>query len=155
MNEEPGTPQEQNEAIAPFPISPSPQNARRQIHYWTKRLLACNPAYLISAALLLYGLYRISLGPLFLSKEVAQLSFNFGSLQCYEVALVVIAIFLWRIGIRYDSLLLVILENPFYCSVAIVGQKRGNRLPGFFALWRRWPGFSMPLFGYASAAKPG
>jgi hypothetical protein len=81
------------------------------ISAWLRRFLACNPFYLISAALLLYGLYRVSNDPNFLKKESAQLMFNFTSLQVYEVLLVITAIFLARRRIRYDSGLLVGLEN--------------------------------------------
>jgi hypothetical protein len=78
---------------------------------WFKRLLACNPFYLSSAALLLYGLYRVSVDPGFLPTEVGQLVFNFTSLQIYELLLVVTAIVLARRCIWYDSALLLILEN--------------------------------------------
>ena len=38
-----------------------PPSPHRAFAYWAKRLLACNPFYLLSAALLLYGCYRISI----------------------------------------------------------------------------------------------
>jgi hypothetical protein len=79
--------------------------------HWLRRLLACNPFYLASVALLLYGCYRISLEPGIFGKESAHLIFNFGSLQTYELLLVVTAIFLSRRRIWYDSTLLVGLEN--------------------------------------------
>lgn len=79
--------------------------------HWLKRLLACNPFYLVSVALLLYGCYRISLEPGIFTKESAHLVFNFSSLQTYELLLVVTAIFLARRRIWYDSTLLVGLEN--------------------------------------------
>ena len=79
--------------------------------YWLRRLLACNPFYLVSVALLLYGCYRISLEPGVFGKESAHLIFNFGSLQAYELLLVVTAVFLSRRRIWYDSTLLVGLEN--------------------------------------------
>src|ERR1039457_7214901 len=81
------------------------------IKYWVKRFLACNPFYLVSAALLLYGFYRVSMDANFLRGELVQLWFNFGSLQCYEVLLVLTAILLARRRIWYDSTLLVGLEN--------------------------------------------
>lgn len=96
-----------NEA-APFAFAPP---RRRPMTYWLKRLLACNPFYLSSAALLLYGLYRVSMDPSFLPTEVGQLVFNFTSLQIYELLLVVTAIVLARRCIWYDSALLLILEN--------------------------------------------
>lgn len=99
------------------------------IKYWVKRFLACNPFYLVSAALLLYGFYRVSMDANFLRGELAQLWFNFGSLQCYEVLLVLTAILLARRRIWYDSTLLVGLENllvlvPFILlsEAALTGQ---------------------------------
>jgi len=78
-----------------------------------KRLLAYNPFYLTSAALLLFGLYRISVDPAFVSREIAQLCFNLSSLELYEALLVVTAISLAARKICYDCNLLVSLENLF------------------------------------------
>jgi hypothetical protein len=88
-----------------------PENTEKPFIYWLKKLLACNPFYLVSAALLLYGFYRVSIDPNFLHGEIAQLFFNLGSLQFYEALVVVTAIFLARRCIWYDSTLLVGLEN--------------------------------------------
>jgi len=85
--------------------------AEKTVSYWLKRFFSCNPFYILSAALLLYGLYRASIDPHVLSKETAHLIFNFGSLQCYELLLVATAIFLARRRIWYDSMLLIGLEN--------------------------------------------
>ena len=79
--------------------------------HWIKPLLAFNPFYLISAALLLDGFYLISVDPNFLQREISQLVFNFTALQFYEVLLVITAVFLVRRNIWYDSTLLVGLEN--------------------------------------------
>jgi hypothetical protein len=78
---------------------------------WARRLLACNPFYLISATCLLYGLYRLTLEPSFQRGALSQLAAIFGSLQLYEVLLVVTAIFLVSRRIWYDATLLVSLEN--------------------------------------------
>ncbi|HTL57525.1 MAG TPA: hypothetical protein VL361_17705 [Candidatus Limnocylindrales bacterium] len=78
---------------------------------WIKRFLDCNPFYLISAALLLYGFYLVSVDPNFLRQEISQLFFNFTALQFYEALLVITAIFLVRKRIWYDSTLLVGVEN--------------------------------------------
>jgi hypothetical protein len=86
----------------PLPIAATP--------LW-KRLLACNPFYLASAALLLYGCYRVSLEPKLFNRETAHLYFNFLSLQTYECLLVLIAVFLAVKKIWYDSTLLTGLEN--------------------------------------------
>src|SRR6185436_6308061 len=113
----------------------------RPISHWLKKLLICNPCYLLSAALLLYGLYRVSIDPHFLPAEAAQLTFNFSSLQCYELLLVGTAIVLARRRIWYDSTLLVVLENllvlvPFILisQAALVEQHTGRLLCGAAAL---------------------
>lgn len=76
-----------------------------------KRFLYCNPFYLASAALLLFGLYRVSGDANFLPLEIAQLKFNFVSLQLYELLMVVTAVVLARRRIWYDAKLLVTMEN--------------------------------------------
>ena len=65
----------------------------------------------MSAALLLYSFYLVSADRTFLPSEVGQLWFNLGSVQLYEILLVVTAIFLARRAVWYDSTLLVGLEN--------------------------------------------
>ena len=92
-------------------LAAKPQLPAKPLSYWLRRFLACNPFYLVSAAFLLYGLYRVSVDPKFLSSETSQLAFNFTSLQFYEALLVATAIFLARRGIWYDSTLLIGLEN--------------------------------------------
>ncbi len=90
-----------------------PGEPSEQVLRWMKKLLWCNPFYLVSAAMLLYGIYRISISPDFLREDISRLFFNFGSLQCYELLLIGTAIFLARRRIWYDSTLLVFLENGF------------------------------------------
>jgi hypothetical protein len=80
---------------------------------WARRFLACNPFYLVSAALLLYGFHRVSSDSNFLWKELWQLLFNFTSLQVYEALLVATAIMLARRALWYDATLLAGLENLF------------------------------------------
>src|SRR5437016_1210731 len=100
--------------VLPTALDMAPSSTKpRPVVYWLKRALACNPFYLFSAALLLYGFYRISVDPDFLNREVARLVFSFTSLQFYEILLVVTAVFLARRRIWYDSTLLIILENLF------------------------------------------
>jgi hypothetical protein len=100
------------------PIQPPPAEevwqrdlAPKPRHGWLKKLLACNPFYLVSVALLLYGCYRVSLEPAIFNRETTHLIFNFASLQFYEGLLVGTAIFLSARRIWYDSTLLVALEN--------------------------------------------
>ena len=75
--------------------------------YWLRKFFACNPFYLVSAALLLFGMYRISVDRTLFTEEISQLAFNLGSLEFYEILLVVTAIFLASRRIWYDSTLLV------------------------------------------------
>jgi hypothetical protein len=91
------------------PERPSP----KPFSYWAKRFLVCNPFYLVSAALLLFGMYRISVDRNLFTGEISQLAFNLTSLEFYEVLLVITAIFLAARRIWYDSTLLVGLENLF------------------------------------------
>lgn len=108
---------ESNPELPPQPQSASPRTfvapRKRGTAHWVKKLLACNPFYLVSAALLLFGMYRVSIDPNFLRTETAQLAFNFTSLQFYELLLVFTAVFLARRCIWYDATLLVVLENLF------------------------------------------
>jgi hypothetical protein len=122
-------------------IEQPPHKPARSFTDWLKRLFVCNPFYLVSAALLLYGVHRISMdGGLFVA-ETSQLLFNFSALQMYEILLALTATLLVARRIWYDAALLVALENmlwvvPFilvsqaafiqpnigmiYCSIAVV-----------------------------------
>src|ERR1700759_4961574 len=103
-----------SEIIAPPTISAPPPPERPQpkpFSYWARRFLVCNPFYLVSAALLLFGMYRVSVDRNLFSEEISQLAFNLGSLEFYEMLLVFTAIFLAARHIWYDSTLLVTLEN--------------------------------------------
>lgn len=66
------------------PVPPVIRGTARPWAYWVKRFFACNPFYLVSAALLLYGFYRVSIDTSYFRQETSQLWFNFTSLQLYE-----------------------------------------------------------------------
>jgi len=83
----------------------------KPLSWWLRKFFACNPFYLVSAALLLYGCYRVSIDAPMFHVESARLLFNFSSVQVYEFLLVLVAIFLARRSLWYDSTLLVGLEN--------------------------------------------
>jgi hypothetical protein len=111
---------EQNESEQPAPpviSSVAPEESARPVpkpfSYWAKKFLVCNPFYLVSAALLLYGMYRLSIDRSLFTNEIPQLIFNLSSLEFYEILLVATAIFLAARRIWYDSTLLVGLENLF------------------------------------------
>ena len=120
--------------IAPPILSPPDLVApgrptRKPLSFWLRRLLVCNPFYLVSAALLLFGLYRVSIDRDFFGGDVAQLAFNLTSLQLYEILLVVTAIFLARRRIWYESTLLTGLENMLmFVPLILVSQAA---LPSF------------------------
>src|ERR1035441_5614769 len=110
MNENDQTNEPPPIAARPNP-APPPRPNPKPFSWWLRKLLACNPFYLVSAALLLFGCYRVSIDAPFLNHETARLVFNFTSVQCYEMLLVLTAIFLARRCLWYDSTLLVGLEN--------------------------------------------
>jgi len=78
---------------------------------WARRLLVCNPFFLCSAALLLFGVNRLSIDPNFLGEEKSNLLFNYFALQIYELLVVATAVVLARRKIWYDSALLVVVEH--------------------------------------------
>ena len=86
---------------------------RHSFLYWARRLLDCNPFYLISAACLLYGSYQFTINPAFRGAELGPITTIFSSLQLYEILVVVTAIILAKRQIWYDSTLLVAMENMF------------------------------------------
>ena len=106
----PITPNPDFEASPRLP-APKPNHVHRPLSWWLRKFFACNPFYLVSAALLLYGCYRMSIDETFADHETARLLFNFSSVQVYELLLVGVAIFLARRCLWYDSMLLVGLEN--------------------------------------------
>lgn len=120
MSEETSSPQTQpatqpdGPEIPPaiHPPTPTPVAPKPRLH-WLRRSLVCNPFYLVSAALLLFGIYRVSCDTSVLVTEQSQLAFNFSALQFYEVLLVFTAIVLARRAIWYDATLLATLESAF------------------------------------------
>jgi hypothetical protein len=99
--------------VPPTLDSPAPPTPPVPWGRWFRGFLATNPFYLMSAALLLYGMYRVSADAALFHSETAQLAFNFGSLQFYEILLVGTAILLARRAVWYDSTLLTCVENAF------------------------------------------
>jgi hypothetical protein len=83
------------------------------VRKWTKRIIAGNPFYLLSAGLLLYGINLLTTDPKLVGAEFSMLRFNFCALVIYELMLVTTAIALARRRIWYDALLLVGLSNVF------------------------------------------
>ena len=47
--------------VSPSLPPPKPNRPHRPLSWWLRKFFACNPFYLVSAALLLYGCYRVSL----------------------------------------------------------------------------------------------
>lgn len=146
------------------PDSPSPSlnqpTAPPDWRSWAQRLLVCNPFFLVSAALLLFGVNRLSTDPTFLGGEEPKLLFNFGTLQLYGGLLALTAVLLARRRVWYDSALLVVLEHglvlvPFILigQAALIGRGLAAALIAAGAVavalraWsiRRWyPRFNLP-----------
>ncbi|MGC3960419.1 MAG: hypothetical protein QM813_21575 [Verrucomicrobiota bacterium] len=116
--------------IPPFMKAVSSSPVPKPLSYWLKRLLVCNPFYLASAALLLYGVYRLSIDPTLLRTEMRQLIFNFSALHGYEVLLVVTAAVLAKRRIWYDASLLVALENMLWVVPFILASQAALLSPG-------------------------
>jgi len=106
----PITPNQDFEGSPSLP-SPQPNHLPRPLSWWLRKFFACNPFYLVSAALLLYGCYRVSIDETFVDHETARLLFNFSSVQVYELLILGVTIFLARRCLWYDSMVLVGLEN--------------------------------------------
>ena len=97
--------------IPPTPDRMTGVDSIRPALDWLRRLLVCNPFFLGSAALLLFGLNRLSVDPGFLEREEAKLLFNFSALEAYEILVVATAIVLSRRALWYDSALLVVMDQ--------------------------------------------
>lgn len=150
------------------PVPATPASAQRSCPFWSF-VVQCNPFYLASALLLIYGAYRFSVDPNLFASDTRQLLFNFGALKVYSGMLVVAAIFLARRQIWYDSTLLFFLENilaliPFMLISHAVflepGTAWGLALAGagliglrFTAFARMFPGLNLPgpLLGAGAA----
>jgi hypothetical protein len=125
---------------------------------WFRWLVARNPFYPLSAALLLFGINRLSVDPTFLSREEQNLVFNFSALQLYEILLVIVALFLAGRRLHYDSTMLVVIENglvfvPFILitQAVLIGREMAARLcvaaavlAGLRFLWIRRAKVLMP-----------
>ena len=88
-----------------------PPPRRHPAMRWLRWIVARNPLYPLSAALLLFGINRLSTDPTFLPVEEANLFFNFSALEFYELMLVGVALLLAHRRIHYDATLLTIIEN--------------------------------------------
>src|SRR5947207_3423939 len=106
MNDQPSP---VNGSEPPLPVGVPPSAPTSQP--WYRGLVRCNPFYLISALLLIYGIYRISIDPQFLRTETHQVVFNFTAIEIYEAMLAATALMLIRRKIEYDSMLLFWIEN--------------------------------------------
>ncbi len=159
-------PESRNETPSPDEIPPTLDTepiSEMKIDWlhWVRRLLVCNPFFLCSAALLLFGVNRLSLDPNFLAEEQANLLFNYGALQLYGFLVVGTALILARRRIWYDSALLVVVEHglvlvPFMLisQGALIHAKLGMMLAigavvmtllRMLAIRRWYPQFNLPL----------
>jgi hypothetical protein len=115
-------------------------------------ILAGNPFYSLSAALLLYGLYLVSVDPQMFGQELAQLAFNFSSLELYEVLVVVTALLLARRALWYDATVLVLLfllisQATFLtrqATWAVGGTAVALAIGKFWAFRRHLPAMNVP-----------
>ncbi len=146
--------------------APAAPTASSSWRHWARRLLVCNPFFLCSAALLLFGVNQLSGEEKLFRDEIQNLLFNFSALQFYEVLVVLTALVLARRRVWYDSALLVVLEQglalvPFMLisQATLQGEaaREGLRLAWtlslaggavalarYGAVWRWYPRFNLP-----------
>jgi hypothetical protein len=101
------------------PIAGPRSKAVDWLQVW-RLTVACNPFFLISAALLLLAVASLSTDPGFMVGERQKLFFNFGALQGYACLLVGTALVLASRRIWYDSALLVALEHALILAPFIL-----------------------------------
>jgi len=82
-----------------------------RVRQWLGWIIAGNPFFIISAALLLFGINRLAVDPNFLPIEQTKLLFNFSTLQVYQLVVASLALFLAARGFLYDSSLLIVIDN--------------------------------------------
>lgn len=124
------TPPTFNPSFPPFTSTVAAPPRPVSLSHWLKRLLVCNPFYLASAALLLYGVYRLSIDPTLFRTELRQLIFNFAALHGYEVLLVLTATLLATRRIWYDAALLVALDHMLWVVPLILASQAALLSPG-------------------------
>src|SRR5687768_3289580 len=130
-----------DESLIETEPAPDPPSRRHPAMRWLRWIVARNPLYPLSAALLLFGINRLSTDPTFLPVEEANLFFNFTALEFYELMLVGVALFLAHRRIHYDATLLTIIENglvfvPFILvtQAVLIGRDMAALLCGAAAL---------------------
>src|SRR5687768_1735892 len=118
-----------DESLIETEPAPDPPSRRNPAVRWLRWIVARNPLYPLSAALLLFGINRLSTDSTFLPPEEAKLIFNFSALQVYEMMLVAVALLLAFRRIHYDATLLTVIENglvfvPFVLvtQAALIGR---------------------------------
>ncbi|HAV61624.1 MAG TPA: hypothetical protein DCY13_04575 [Verrucomicrobiales bacterium] len=88
-----------------------------------RRVVAGNPFYPLSAALVLLGVFLLAGDERLFASEAEQLHFNFGAVEAYGFIIVATAVFLVRRVIYYDTLMLVVLAGlPILVPFILISQ---------------------------------
>lgn len=114
------TPDVSLESAASRPEIEPAESGWRLLRRW---IVAGNPFYPLSAVLVLFGIFLLFGDERLFGAELAQLWFNFGALEGYGLLIVVTTLFLFRRGIHYDTLMLVVLATlPILVPFILISQ---------------------------------
>ena len=109
----------------------------KEDNFLNKFILTCNPWFLSSAVMLLYGIYQVRVDKIFLDSEELEVLFSFFTLQVYEAMALFSAWYFLRRKLSYDAVFLIVvvgilslipflnlsqalhLENDYGSSIAI------------------------------------
>ncbi len=114
------TPDVSLDSAAPRPEIEPAESGWRLLGRW---IVAGNPFYPLSAVLVLFGIFLMSGDERLFGGELAQLWFNFGAVEGYGLLIGLTALFLFRRGVHYDTLMLVVLATlPILVPFILISQ---------------------------------
>ncbi|MCH2209455.1 MAG: hypothetical protein MK132_26835, partial [Lentisphaerales bacterium] len=80
----------------------------KEENFWNKFIVTCNPWFLSSAVILLFGIYQIRVDEVFLGSEEVEVLYSFFTLQVYEIMALLSAWCFLKRRLNYDAVFLII-----------------------------------------------
>ena len=80
----------------------------KEENFLSKFIVTCNPWFLSSAVMLLYGIYQVRVDKIFLDSEELEVLFSFFTLQIYEAMALFSAWFFLKRKLSYDAVFLIV-----------------------------------------------
>lgn len=80
----------------------------KEENFLSKFIVTCNPWFLSSAVMLLYGIYQVRVDKIFLDSEELEVLFSFFTLQIYEAMAIFSAWFFLKRKLSYDAVFLIV-----------------------------------------------